>query len=103
MGCSLRGSPQSYKPTQHAAIRMKQRRFSIDDVRFIIKNGEEFCEHGGIRAYYVPDSPFAALVGDSRLVLLAGCLVVVDVERGFIVTVYDRYLDEIGFVDWWMI
>lgn len=57
----------------------------------------------GIRAYYVPDSPFAALVGDSRFVLLAGCLVVVDVERGFIVTVYDRYLDEIGFADWWMI
>jgi hypothetical protein len=82
---------------------MKQRRFSLGDVRFIIRNGEEYCEGGSRRAYYVPDSPFAALVGDSRLMLLAGCLVVVDVERGHIVTIYDRYLDEIGFGDWWMI
>lgn len=102
MASSLRGSPNSYKPTHHAEIRMKQRRFSLDDVRFIIRNGEEYCEGGSRRAYYVPDSPFAALVGDSRLMLLAGSLVVVDVDHGHIVTVYDRYIDEIGFGDWWM-
>jgi hypothetical protein len=103
MGNSLRGSPYSYIPTHHAVIRMKQRRFSFDDVRFIIRNGEECHEGGNLRSYYIPDSPFAVLVGDSRLMLLAGSLVVVDVGRGRIVTVYDRYLDEIGFADWGMI
>ena len=99
MARSLRGSPNGYQPTLHAANRMKQRRFSPDDVRYMIRNGQETYESENLRVYYVPDSPFASLARDPRRERLAGCKAIVDVERGRIVTVYDRYLDEIGFVD----
>jgi len=99
MARSLRGSPNSYQPTLHAANRMKQRRFSPDDVRYMMRHGDETYESEKLRVYYVPDSPFASLARDPRRARLAGCRAIVDVERGLIVTVYDRYLDEIGIVD----
>jgi hypothetical protein len=82
---------------------MKQRRFSPDEVRFIIKYGEERYGGPGIIKYCLPCSPFASLSRDARFSILGGSVVVVDVARGLIITVYDRYLDEIGLVDRGMI
>ncbi len=103
MARSLRGSRLFSLPTPHATSRMKQRRFSPDEVRFIITYGEERYGGPGIRKYCLPCSPFASLSRDVRFSTLGGSVAVVDVARERIVTVYDRYLDETGFVDRGMI
>lgn len=96
MASSLRGSRASHGATAHCKERMASRGFSARDIRFIIDHGLPCGEDEATRTYRVPLSPFSVLRRDERLERLGGSVVVVDRRTRKAVTVFYRYLDDIG-------
>lgn len=96
MASSLRGSRASYGATAHCEERMASRGFSARDIRFIIDRGQPCGEDATTRSYRLPLSSFSVLCRDERLERLGGSVVVVDRRTRKVVTVFYRYLDDVG-------
>ena len=84
----LRGSLRGYMLSRHAAQRLKERGFLARDLGYIIDHGQAFDTAGGLLCFYLAESPFSGLVGDSARVRLAGSALILDPRTKTIVTVY---------------
>jgi len=90
----LRGSLRGYRLSAHAARRIQQRGFDLEDLERIADNGKAFSADRGLLALRIPDSPFIALSSDDRLIHIAGGVVILDPWRRVVVTIYLSYGDE---------